>query len=92
MVVSIVTPLLVVHAEPVYKHQEFVTRRDFTVLVEYARRIVDIDPSTVMTQAHIDGQRVSGPKKIVAIHPVCRGSVCVEGRRRLALWQQYCDT
>ena len=62
------------------------------MLFEHTRRIVDVDQSTVMAQAHVDGQRVSGPHKIVAIHAVRHGSVCVQRRRRLSLRQQSCDT
>jgi hypothetical protein len=61
MVMSIALPLSIIHAEPVHKHQELVTRRHLTVLLEYARGIVDVDPTAVMTQAHIDSKRVFGP-------------------------------
>ena len=92
MVVAIAIPLTVVHAKPVYKHQKSVSRGHIAASPEYAHRIVQVNALAAITQAHLDGQRVFGPQKIVAIHPVRHGSGYIQDRRGVALRQQWSDT
>ena len=88
VVVPVAVPLPVVHAQPVHEHEEFVCGRHIPVLSEHAYRIVEVDKLTAITQAHINRERIPGPQKVVTVHAVRHGSVCIERWRGLTLRQK----
>ena len=61
MVVSVAIPLSVVHAEPVYEHQEFARGCNIALSLQSPHRIVQVNAFGAISQTHVDGQRVSGP-------------------------------
>ena len=90
MVVPVAIPLSIVHAASMHQHQELARQGRITVLLKHTRWIAGVNPLAAIAQTHIDCERVSSACKVVAIHAVRYRSVCVSGRRGLALRQRRC--